>query len=66
MPEERDRIRAMPMMPMDPAKAVSTVRPILVRRLVRDRDRAVRKDMEGFLADLACLPVRTGACSSAW
>ena len=56
----------MPMMPMDPAKAVSTVRPILVRRLVSDRDRAVRKDMEGFLSALACLPVRTGACSSAW
>lgn len=54
MPVDRVRIRAMPMMPMDPAKAVSRVQPFLVRRLLkdRDRDRAVPKDMEIFLRGL--------------
>ena len=42
MPADRDRIRAMPMMPIDPAKAVSRVRPFLVIRLLRDRERAVK------------------------
>ena len=48
MPEDRARIRAMPMMPMDPAKLVSRVRPFLVMRLFRDREKAVGKLMEGF------------------
>ena len=45
MPLERDRIRAMPMMPMDPAKAVRMVRAFLVMRLLRLRERAVVKRM---------------------
>ena len=48
MPLERDNISAMPMMPMDPAKEVRMVRPFLVIRLLRDREKAVKKDMEGF------------------
>ena len=56
-------MRAMPMMPMDPAKAVRKVRPFLVIRLLRDRDRAVGKDMEVFFPALASLPVRAGASS---
>ena len=43
---ERDRIMAMPMMPMEPAKAVSNVLPFLVRRLLKLSAREVRKDME--------------------
>ena len=39
----------MPMMPMEPAKAVSSVRAFLVIRLFRLRERAVRKPMEVFL-----------------
>ena len=39
----------MPMMPMDPAKAVSRVRPFLVPRFWKLRERAVAKDMEIFL-----------------
>ena len=46
--EGHDRERAMPMMPMDPAKLVSRVRPFLVMRLFSDREKAVRKLMEGF------------------
>ena len=38
----------MPMMPMDPAKAVRRVRPFLVARLLKLRERAVAKDMEIF------------------
>ena len=38
----------MPMMPMLPAKLVSSVRPFLVMRLLRDREKAVKKLMEGF------------------
>ena len=46
------------MMPMDPAKAVSVVRPFLVNRFRRDRPKAVHTDMEGRL-------VLTFFCSSA-
>ena len=38
----------MPMMPMDPAKAVSRVRPFLVNRFFRERPKDVAKDMEGL------------------
>ncbi len=37
---------AMPMMPIDPAKAVMAVRPFLVMRLRAERPRAVRKFIE--------------------
>ena len=44
----------MPMMPIDPAKEVMSVRPFLVIRLLADRDRAVTKPMDvrraGFAA----------------
>ncbi len=56
----------MPMMPMDPAKAVSTVRPFFVIRLFNDRDKAVRKDIEVFFPARAALPVTAGARSPAW
>ena len=36
----------MPMMPMEPANAVSRVRAFLVSRLLKLRERAVSKDME--------------------
>ena len=36
----------MPMMPMEPAKAVMAVRPFLVMRLLNERPRAVRKPMD--------------------
>ena len=36
------------MIPMEPAKEVSNVRAFLVRRLLKLRDRAVRKDMDDF------------------
>ena len=41
-------MRAMPMMPMEPAKEVRMVRAFLVRRLLKLRERAVRKDMDVF------------------
>ena len=49
MPVDKAKIRAMPMMPMLPAKAVSRVRPFFVRRLLKLSARAVPKDMEIFL-----------------
>ena len=45
---------AMPMMPMEPANAVRSVRPFFVRRFVSDRLSAVLKLIEG-------LPVLDGA-----
>ena len=45
-PFERDRIRAIPMMPMEPAKAVRSVRIFLVRKLLKESPNAVRKDIE--------------------
>ena len=42
-------IRAMPMMPMEPAKAVSVVRPFLVNRFLSESIKAVKNDIEGFL-----------------
>ena len=38
----------MPMMPMDPAKEVRIVRAFFVFRLLKLKDRAVRRDMEAF------------------
>ena len=38
----------MPMMPMDPAKAVRVVRPFLVNRFLRDSPKEVSRDMEGL------------------
>ena len=46
MPFERERISAMPMMPMLPANATRNVRPSLVIRLLRERDRAVKNDID--------------------
>ena len=45
-PVLRARIRAMPMMPMEPAKEVSRVRAFLVSRLLKFRPKAVKMDME--------------------
>ena len=42
------RISAMPMIPIDPAKEVRSVRAFLVRRLWKLRERAVRNDMDAF------------------
>ena len=39
-------IRAMPMMPIEPAKAVSRVRAFLVRRLLKLRVSEVSTDMD--------------------
>ena len=47
----------MPIMPMDPAKEVRMVRPFLVMRLLRDREKAVKKLMEGFFFPTS---IRTG------
>ena len=54
------RIAAMPMMPMDPAKAVMSVRPFLVMRLLNESSSAVRNDIEVLRA---CLASRFGAVS---
>ena len=37
---------AIPMIPMDPAKDTRIVRAIFVRRLLKESESAVRKDME--------------------
>ena len=54
-PLERARMAAMPMMPMEPAKAVMAVRPFLVMRFLKERPRAVRKDMDVRRGGLASL-----------
>ncbi|WP_218958842.1 hypothetical protein [Eggerthella guodeyinii] len=56
MPVDSDRMSAMPMMPIAPANAVSSVRPFLVTRLFSDRPSAVpnpslvRRGFAGFPA----------------
>ena len=50
MPLERAKIIAIPMIPIEPAKLVKKVRVFLVIRLRRDRERAVKKDMEAFFS----------------
>ena len=55
-------ISAMPMMPMDPAKAVSRVLAFLVSKLLKLNESEVRKDMED-LPMLLCLGVSC-SCSS--
>ena len=47
-PLDSAKISAMPMMPMEPAKAVISVRPRLVSRLFSERDKAVEKPMAFF------------------
>ena len=49
MPLLSDKISAMPMMPMLPAKAVKKVRPFFVIRLLSDSDSAVPKLIEVLL-----------------
>ena len=43
----------MPMMPMEPAKAVMMVRPFFVMRLLNDSDSAVKKLMRVLFAGFA-------------
>ena len=45
-PVDREMISAMPMMPIEPAKAVSRVRVFLVQRLLKLRVSEVHHDME--------------------
>ena len=45
-PADSEMMRAMPMMPMEPAKAVSRVRAFLVKRLLKLRPSEVRGDMD--------------------
>ena len=47
-PVDSARIRAIPIMPMDPAKEVRRVLAFLVFRLLKLSESAVRKDMEAF------------------
>jgi hypothetical protein len=47
-PVETERIRAIPIIPMLPAKEVKKVRPFFVIRLFKERRRAVKKDMDLF------------------
>ena len=49
MPLLSDKISAMPIIPMLPAKAVKNVRPFFVIRLLSDSDSAVPKLIEVFL-----------------
>ena len=53
IPFESERISAIPMIPMLPAKDVSIVLAFLVRRLLKDRETAVGKDIFFFLAFLS-------------
>ena len=54
MPFESDRISAMPIMPMEPAKAVRMVRAFLVIRLLSESPSAVKNDMEVFFVFSVC------------
>ena len=51
----------MPMMPMEPAKAVRMVRAFLVIRLLSESPSAVKNDMEVFFVFSVC----TGSASRA-
>ena len=55
---------AMPTMPMEAAKATSTVRAFLESRLDTERDRAVRKDMLGFFTRVRFLREAPSSASS--
>ena len=61
MPLDSDRISAMPMMPMLPAKAVRKVRTFLVMRLFMESPSAVGKRMEGFLPMARSVAASSGA-----
>ena len=47
-PFDIDNIKAIPIIPIDPAKATSMVLAFLVQRLLKLRARAVKKLMEAF------------------
>ena len=67
MPLLSDKISAMPIIPMLPAKAVKNVRPFFVIRLLSDSDSAVPKLIEVFLLLPAAgfsVPPAYGALSS--
>ena len=53
----------MPMMPIEPAKAVRSVRPFLVIRLFSESDSAVPKDIEVFSPEVSCTTAGTEAGS---
>ena len=50
MPLLSDRMSAMPIIPMLPAKAVKNVRPFFVIRLLSESDSAVPKPIDGFFS----------------
>ena len=47
-PADSDRIAAIPMIPIDPANEVRSVRAYFVRRLLKLKDNAVRNDIDDF------------------
>ena len=53
-PVESERMSAMPMMPMEPAKAVSRVRAFLLRRFWKLSESAVSRDIEECRAHFLC------------
>ena len=53
-PVESDRISAMPIMPIEPANAVSSVRAFFVRRFWKERTSAVPNDMEEWRLHRFC------------
>ena len=61
-PLASDKMAAMPMMPMEPAKAVMSVRPFFVSRFLNERESAVAGDMRVVRA---CLAVRGASVSVA-
>ena len=61
MPVDSARISAIPMMPMEPAKDVSTVLPFLVERLFMLSPRAVKNDIDVFFL----FPSRFELCARA-
>ena len=52
MPLARARIAAIPIIPIEPAKAVMNVLPFFVNKLLTERDMAVKKDIFLFLEGL--------------
>ena len=53
-PFENDKIRAIPIIPIEPANAVRNVLPFLVLKLLNDNDNAVNIDIEALPIFLCC------------
>ena len=64
-PAETAKISAIPIIPMLPANDVRNVRPFFVIRLLSERERAVKKDIDFFFLAFFCSFLSTISSASA-